>query len=115
MITSVGTVTRSMTRKRGHKKGCTAIPVRQRTPLQNTLIEHRADKASDGKPFCVSYNIARHTLKRITKRQNRLVATLTAYAGVEESVEGIAVTAMDISKFSSRNEESDGDEESNGP
>ena len=103
-------------KKGGHKKGCTAIPVRQRTPLQNYIIEHRADKASDGKPFCVSYNIARHTLK---KNHEEAEQACRDFNGVcrrgGKCRRNCSHKLMDISKFSSRNEESDGDEESNGP
>ena len=92
-------------KKGAHKKGCTAIPVRQRTALQNFIIENRANKASDGKPFCISYNIARHTLKKNHAEAEQACRDFNGACRRGGSCRrNYSHKLMDISKFSSQNE-----------
>ena len=99
-------------------RGCTDIPRDKRSALENYIVENASTKASDGKLFCISYNIARLSLKKNDKQAEQACRKFNYKLKCKRGQccpKNHSHTLMDISGFLSANAQSDGDAKPNDP
>ena len=97
------------------KGGCTNIPRSKRTDLQKFIVDQGfTAKTEDGKKYCISYNIARLTLK---KNHSQAEQACHDYNGTPSNNQKCSMNCihklMDTSKFIPKTKQGDGSDEPN--